>query len=112
MEELIRKSDAIKNIDELWVKWRTDGTGHIQTPFVGEVTAVECCKTAVLQTTAVEPKQGRWEEVPYKRQGHEEIVIDGTSWRCTNCGNAEKRNEPDMDYCPNCGARMKGTDND
>lgn len=52
--------------------------------------------------------KGEWEQVPYKRLGHEEVVIDGTSWRCSNCGDARKRNEPDMDFCPNCGADMRG----
>jgi len=55
-----------------------------------------------------EPKVGKWEQKPYKRQGHEEVVIEGYSWRCSSCGDARKRNEPDMNFCPNCGARMKG----
>lgn len=54
-----------------------------------------------------EPKRGKWEKVPYKRQGHDEIVIDREAWRCTNCGNAPKINNPYMRYCPNCGARME-----
>lgn len=52
--------------------------------------------------------QGEWEEVPYKRVEHEEVIVDETSWRCTNCGDARKRNEPDMRFCPNCGADMRG----
>lgn len=58
-------------------------------------------------------KVGKWERTPYKRQGHEEVVIEGYSWRCSNCGDARKRNEPDMNFCPNCGAKMEGrTDDD
>lgn len=54
-----------------------------------------------------ESKAGKWERKPYKRQGHEEVVIEGYSWRCSNCGDARKRNEPDMNFCPNCGAKME-----
>ena len=90
MEDIIRRSDAINLAIKLASsKWKES---YIQKAFK--------------DIPAVEPKHGEWEEVPYKRQGHEEVVIDGTSWRCTSCGNAEKRNEPDMDYCPNCGAEM------
>lgn len=105
MEELIKKSDAIKNIDELWVKWRTDGTGHIHTPFVGEVAAVDCCKTAVLQTQAVESKQGEW------------IINDAGDTECSVCGETENKfiygteswyGKGESRFCPNCGARMKG----
>jgi len=51
---------------------------------------------------------GKWEKVPYRREDHGEIVTDGYACRCSNCGNAEKRNQPDMRFCPNCGARMEG----
>lgn len=57
--------------------------------------------------STAEPKVGKWERKPYKRQGHEEVVIEGYSWRCSNCGDARKRNEPGMKFCPNCGAKME-----
>ena len=31
---------------------------------------------------------GKWEQVPYKRQGHEEVVADGYSRRCKEAESA------------------------
>lgn len=33
-------------------------------------------------------------------------------WRCTNCGRKAEWEFFEDDYCPRCGARMKGADNE
>ena len=68
---------------------------------------VNWARNTIAELPTAEPKVGKWERKPYKRQGHEEVVIEGCSWRCSNCGDARKRNEPDMNFCPNCGAKME-----
>ncbi len=101
--DLISRQEALKEIQMLYPgrpfiplninKWQEKYEQYLE------------CENVILKLPSVE-KEGEWVEVPYKKQGHEEVVIDGTSWRCTNCGDARKRNEPDMEYCPHCGARM------
>lgn len=58
----------------------------------------------------VEPERpkGEWVAIPYEICGQGEIITDGYIWQCTNCGESKERNTPDMDYCPNCGAKMGG----
>lgn len=55
--------------------------------------------------------QGMWELVPCADLSeYFEGVKNGFRFKCSNCKDERKRNRPDMNYCPNCGARMKGAD--
>ena len=45
------------------------------------------------------PKQGEWEEIYYDNMPR--------FWDCSVC---KERNTFPSDFCPNCGARMKGGD--
>lgn len=90
MNDLIRRDDVLKAL----LGWETDPTD-------------EEIEYTIKSIPTAKTKVGKWERKPYKRQGHEEVVIEGYSWRCSNCGDARKRNEPDMNYCPNCGAKME-----
>ena len=58
---------------------------------------------------AVESKQGEW--IPYEAPlnfGDGEYYV--TEHKCSACGYLW--GEPDYKYCPECGARMKGADNE
>lgn len=88
MEDLIKRSDAIKAVKKAY----DEGMKDCPTYYLGIVPAVE-------------PKQGEWIE-----------TSEGTM-----CGNCHKFPYDDdeyhianwhSDYCPNCGARMKGADNE
>ena len=58
---------------------------------------------AVKDAPTIEPKQGVW----VNSEGFP--ITDKYSVYCDQCGNwSEYR----TDYCPNCGARMKGADNE
>ena len=67
-------------------------------------------------STAVEVAdrpQGMWELVPCTDLSEFfEGVKNGFRFRCTNCKDERKRNKHDMNFCPNCGARMKGADDE
>lgn len=54
------------------------------------------------EAPTIEPSrpQGEWERIPYSFAG---------GYRCSICG--EKRLENHFNYCPYCGARMKGANN-
>ena len=87
-----KSDDTISRQDALnCIRW-----GEGVTDVVGRINALP----------SADRPTGRWERVPYKRQEHEEVIVDGYSWRCTNCGDARKRNDIDMKYCPNCAAKM------
>ena len=47
---------------------------------------INWARNTIAELPSAEPKVGKWERKPYKRQGHEEVVIEGCSWRCSNCG--------------------------
>ena len=54
---------------------------------------------ALMDIPAVEPKQGEWELVPYTYV---------RCFRCSCCG--IKTFQEYWNFCPNCGAQMKGVD--
>lgn len=81
-DDLIRRSDAIKAINPSF--W---------TGLAKKIEAIP----------SVEPKRGEWITC-WDAMGENE---DG--YKCTKCsGIAEEK----FAYCPNCGARMKGADDD
>ena len=102
MSDLIRRDDVFEalGITDKSTKYGGDHSGY-NTLMLYEI------KGEIDSIPTAEPKVGKWERKPYKRQGHEEVVIEGYSWRCSNCGDARKRNEPGMKFCPNCGAKME-----
>lgn len=63
----------------------------------------------VLVEPMPKPKQGEWVgEADGYADG--ELVYD--IWYCSNCDYAVDDDEPPTwNYCPNCGAQMKGVDN-
>ena len=64
---------------------------------------------ALLDIPAVEPKQGEW-ITEYNGNGWN----DYWDYTCSNCGKKYERGDAVLykaNFCPNCGARMKGVDN-
>jgi rubrerythrin len=49
----------------------------------------------------IELKQGEWERIPYSFAG---------DFRCSCCGT--KSHDNYWNYCPNCGANMRGSKNE
>lgn len=61
----------------------------------------------LLAADVVEVKHGEWEEIDNLVIEHSLPTVKGKTWRCSICGEArKKRTAPDMNYCPNCGAKM------
>lgn len=56
--------------------------------------------------------RGRWDDVPHKTVEHGEVVIDGATVRCSVCRHAYKGWHRGMNFCPNCGADMRGAEDD
>lgn len=71
------------------------------------------CKRFKNKADFQEVKHGHWVLIDNKVFEHGFIERKGKTWKCTNCGEARKtRTNPDMNYCPNCGAKMDGGKNE
>jgi len=103
-EDAISRQAAINAVDALYLDgesaqgFTADANGDC---LIGKNKAIEILDE--LPSVQLEPKTGHWRAV---YQGDE--IID---YRCTECefGNTFGRNTYRMNYCPNCGAKMKGT---
>ena len=124
-EDLIRRSDAIKVAKEFWYKPDIAGA-------LAELPAIEPKTKVVAQITFDEEKlreivkrsverfkeeyeivdrpQGEWiGEADGYYNG--ELVYD--TWYCSNCDYVVDDEEPPTwNFCPNCGVRMKGADDE
>ena len=100
MEDLIRRSDAIKLLEQLSVcKEYGVEIGTDDETYIGKYEAI----TGISDIPAVEPKQGEWID-----KGAD---LDGTwYYQCSNC-HADVIEEQ-YPNCPYCLARMKGADNE
>lgn len=57
----------------------------------------------------VEIRHGEWKEIDNVAIEHGMLIAKGRTWRCGVCGEARKTlTKPNMNYCPNCGAKMDG----
>ena len=65
------------------------------------------CKSFKNKADVVEVKHGKWQEIDNLVIEHGLPTVKGKTWRCSICGEARKtRTAPDMNFCPNCGAKM------
>lgn len=61
----------------------------------------------------IEPKRGEWIDKGWKGYWQFETDGRGNCWHeyeCSECGFHNKGGKPN--FCPNCGARMKGADDE
>ena len=85
MEDLIKREDAIKVIEE--------------TPFIRRPILPHYIKAKINKIPSAEPQQGEW----IFKEITDDYHITG---QCSVC---KERRRID-NFCPNCGARMKGAD--
>ena len=90
-DDLIRRSDAIEAI-------------HREARLAGGFVAIEYAdmfQYAIKDIPSADRPQGEW-----KRR----IVDNGfnADWVCSECGYRVKTDFVSFNYCPNCGAQMKG----
>ena len=102
-EDLIRRSDAIKAIASLHIladeekifKVYADNPHSMTTDFEG--TLIDAIN-AIKSIPTIEPKRGEWVDDDFVGQ-----------YRCSEC---DYYAIDEYDFCPNCGARMKGADDE
>ena len=114
MEDLIKRSDAIKALrklgHEVVVVDKVCSLG-VAAEFIDVIRTVP---SADLNSEFSEWARHWFKDSADRPQGVWEIYtvspFDGEDCRCSECG--QTGCAPYWDYCPNCGARMKGADND
>lgn len=92
-DDLIRRDDAIDELMHI-----IPYTRYYNGEFVLLLNKRECLK-AIKAVPSADKPQGEWEDIPYSFAG---------GYRCSICG--QKSLENDWNYCPNCGADMRGVD--
>ena len=90
-EDLIRRSDAIKALD---ANFTIKGKENMQTV----LNYLELVRTRIEGAPTIEPKRGEW--IP---------VDNGHHVRCSECGRCGFASN---NFCPNCGADMRGKDDE
>ena len=113
MDDLIRRSDAIEAIEVVdWYHQNRNKdmvSGANSDEHQAWYKAEDVYKALEAVPSADRP-QGEWiGEADGYADG--EFVYD--TWYCSNCDYAVDDDEPPIwNYCPNCGARMKGADDE
>ena len=100
-EELIKKSDAIEAIEDTTWYHQNRNKDMVSGANSDEHQAwykADDVYKALETVPTIEPKRGRW--IP---------VDNGHHVRCSECGRCGFASD---NFCPNCGARMKGADDE
>ena len=100
-EDLIRRSDAVEMLQEAIMAYPPvmKGCGETRDSTLEEAISL------ILDIPSADRPKGEWiGEADGYADG--EFVYD--TWYCSNCDYAVDDEPPTWDYCPNCGARMKG----
>ena len=87
MNDLIKREDAIERIKPMVGEWTDNGF----------MVSYERVLSILKNIPSAEPKRGEWINV-------------GTYEECKDCG--EVKRFPHWNFCPDCGARMKGADDE
>ena len=112
--DVISRQDAIRKYQEVCngikcgecpflIKFHTEKGSHIIT---------DCKLEAFLHDLpSAQPKTGKW--IPHREKSREYIgtVLVNVSydyWFCDDCGYRVENGQPMYNFCPNCGADMRG----
>ena len=96
MDDLISRQAAIDAMTECY--WSIMGD---EPPKLDEKTALYVDLKQAVKRLPTAEKRGKWMRIQY---GEDDFDYD---YKCSNCSYAVW---DDSDYCPNCGARMDGGD--
>ena len=110
-EDLIRRSDAVKAITDISKNYMGKGKRnyHPHIDFLVDVLKYD--------VPTIEPKRGEWIEHKERTIVRDNNFIDffPTEYECSNCGLRQVIyfiNSTLPNFCPNCGADMRGKDDE
>lgn len=104
MSDLIKREDAIEALGECPYNW-TDTEAEVQA-----VNDWEFYKSAIEAVPSADRPSGEWAIYFDKVENGMGGTYRERRWYCSACGKWQTYGE--TDFCPNCGARMKGADNE
>ena len=114
-DDLIKRSDAIQQMALMLEDISEDLSEQIIQRF-GYESAEELATEAMSIIPSTDRPQGEWEEkTAFHNEDDNPIIEEWQSAKCSVCG--KYHTTPylyyfdDFNYCPNCGARMKGDTN-
>lgn len=90
-------ADRLKEKMLEWLPSDPCGIGEKERPIETDIVVSLMMEIEDAPTVSAEPKTGKW-------------IDDGCIEKCSQCG--ERREFPHWNYCPNCGARMRGDKDD
>ena len=69
------------------------------------------CAKAIERVPTVQPRKGKW--MPHNEKSREYIGtvlvnVEYDYWLCDTCGYRVEKRQPMYNFCPNCGADMRG----
>ena len=105
-KDIIYREDAIKAVEDVSENYTKEGDREWH-PHIDFITQ------ALVQVPFVPPKRGEWIDKGWKGDWQFETDGRGNCWHeyeCSECGFHNKGGK--SNYCPNCGAKMKGADDE
>ena len=114
MDELISRQAAIDAIAKMMPKSYTPDGSHPADEEIFRVQEIfaDCIETIEILPSA-QPNRGKW--IPHMEQSREYIGtvlinVHYDYWLCDTCGYRVKNGQPMHNFCPNCGADMRGNE--
>ncbi len=108
MAEFIEREKIINGLELSIASWSRDCNSSapiIANAYRDILSRVKNYPTA----DVVEVVHGEWKEIDNIVIENGMLTVKGTTWCCNVCGEARKTlTKPNMNYCPNCGADMRG----
>ena len=101
--DCISRQAAIDALTEYW-----KGISDRHPTLDGEMAVYADCKGIIKRLPSAQPQRikGRWVGTDYDGFADGNPVYD--EWKCSICGCVVEDEEPTWNFCPNCGADMRG----
>lgn len=101
--DLICKSDVLETYAELY---------DIFDDYLNIVKELHKVYDKILAIPSAEPKRGEWIDKGWHGDWQFETDGRGNCWKVFECSNCNTASKVQTNFCPHCGARMKGVNDE